>query len=239
MNGSPMTSPLVRRLSRLTWREVDGVDPRPVLVVPLGATEQHGPHLPFTVDTEVAVALSERLASARPSVVLAPPVPYGSSGEHAGFPGTLSLGRQAFELLVVELGRSTDAFAGLLLVCGHGGNAVPLHRAVGRLRAEGRRARAWSPGGPDDDSHAGRTETSVMLALRPEAVRLTEAEPGATSPLRELMPALRSSGVVNVSPNGVLGDPRGATAQQGAEILDSWTADLLRSFDHHFGRPAH
>src|SRR5207302_457628 len=83
--------------------------------VPLGATEQHGPHLPFTVDTEIAVALCERLAGHR-DVVIAPAVPYGSSGEHSGFPGTLSIGQEATELLLVELVRSAEAFAGVLLV---------------------------------------------------------------------------------------------------------------------------
>ncbi|MYR62381.1 creatininase family protein, partial [Streptomyces sp. SID625] len=71
-----------------------------VLVVPVGSTEQHGPHLPFTVDTDIALALAERLAAVREWVVLAPPVHYGSSGEHAGFPGTLSIGLAATELLL-------------------------------------------------------------------------------------------------------------------------------------------
>ncbi|MCX2184579.1 creatininase family protein [Streptomyces sp. SKN60] len=148
----------VRRLADLTWPEVADLAPRAVLVVPLGATEQHGPHLPLSVDTDVAFALAGRLTAARSHTVLAPAVPYGSSGEHAGFPGTLSLGQRAFELLVIELVRSSDAFAGVLLVCGHGGNVIPLCRAVGRLRAEGRRVHSWLPSGPVDGSHAGRTE---------------------------------------------------------------------------------
>src|SRR5690348_4722941 len=140
-------------LADLTWPDL--TEPR-ILAVPLGATEQHGPHLPLTVDTEIAVALCERLARARENVVVAPPLAYGSSGEHAGFPGTLSLGRQATELMLVELGRSADAFAGVLLVCAHGGNAEPVRRAVSLLRRESRNVRAWFPSGPPDDTHAGR-----------------------------------------------------------------------------------
>lgn len=223
-----------RRLADLTWPEVADLAPRTVLVVPLGATEQHGPHLPLSVDTDVAVALADRLTAARSHALLAPAVSYGSSGEHAGFPGTLSLGQRAFELLVMELVRSADAFAGVMLVCGHGGNVVSLRRAVGRLRAEGRRVHAWLPSGRDDDSHAGRTETSTMLALRPDTVRTMAAEPGERAPLPELMPLLRTAGVAAVSPNGVLGDPTGASAAEGDEIVRCWAADLIRAFDHHF-----
>jgi creatinine amidohydrolase len=209
----------------ITWPELS---PR-LLAVPIGATEQHGPHLPFTVDTEIAVALCERLAEQRDDVVVAPPLPYGSSGEHAGFPGTLSIGQEATETVLVELVRSADAFAGVLLVCAHGGNAEPLRRAVAKLRYEGRNVRAWCPDGPSDDSHAGRTETSVMLALRPSAVRLDRVEAGNTRPLPDLIAPLRKGGVRAVSPNGVLGDPTGATAEEGRETLLRWVKSLLNA----------
>ncbi|GLY71417.1 mycofactocin biosynthesis peptidyl-dipeptidase MftE [Amycolatopsis taiwanensis] len=213
-------------LAELTWTELTG--PR-ILAVPVGATEQHGPHLPFTVDTEIAVALCERLAQSREDVVVAPPVAYGSSGEHAGFPGTLSLGQEATELLLVELGRSADAFAGVLLVCAHGGNAEPVRRAVSLLRGEGRNVLAWFPRGPAEDSHAGRVETSVMLALRPSAVRPRPRGPGVTTPLPELIGRLRSGGVRAVSPTGVLGDPSGSSAAEGREILCRWAESLRKA----------
>src|SRR5439155_14833326 len=90
------------RLDKLVWPELAGRAERSILVVPLGSTEQHGPHLPLGTDSAVAVALAERLASARPDVVVAPALPYGSAGEHAAFPGTLSIGAAALELVVVE-----------------------------------------------------------------------------------------------------------------------------------------
>jgi mycofactocin precursor peptide peptidase len=215
-------------LTDLTWTELPE---RGLLAVPLGATEQHGPHLPFTVDTEIAEALCARLAEARKNVVVAPAVPYGSSGEHAGFPGTLSLGQQATELLLLELVRSADAFASVLLVCAHGGNAEPLRRAVTRLRHEGRDVTAWCPTGPQDDTHAGRVETSVMLALRPSAVRLDRLEPGVSTPLPELIGRLRREGVRGVSPSGVLGDPRSASAAEGERILARWSISLAEAAD--------
>jgi mycofactocin system creatininase family protein len=217
----------VRRLAELAWPDVAEVAGDSVLVVPVGSTEQHGPHLPFTVDTDIALALAERLAAARAWVVLAPPVHYGSSGEHAGFPGTLSIGRAATELLLTELGRCADVFAGIAFVSGHGGNAVPLRRAVARLRGEGRRAYFWEPSGDPADSHAGRAETSAMLALRPGAVRPERAEPGDTRPLPAVLGQLRRGGLKAVTANGVLGDPTAADAGSGRTLLAAWTARLL------------
>ncbi len=195
-------------------------------MVPLGSTEQHGPHLPVGTDTVVAVEVGRRLAARRGDVVVAPALAYGSSGEHAGFPGTLSIGQDALEHVLVELVRSADGFAGVVLVSGHAGNAEPLARAVARLRAEGRTVAGWTPRIAGSDAHAGRTETAMMLAIDPAAVDLAAAEAGATEPVVDLMPALRSGGVRAVSPNGVLGDPAGATAAEGERILQALTADL-------------
>jgi creatinine amidohydrolase len=215
----------LQRLARLAWPAVPG---DAVLVVPLGATEQHGPHLPIGTDTAVAEALADRLASARPDVLVAPALAYGSSGEHADFAGTLSIGQAGFELVVTELVRSADGFAGTVLVSAHGGNAVPLARAVDTLSAEGRRVLAWSPRPlPGGDAHAGRTETSLMLALAPSDVAIDAAERGDPRPLAELAASLRSGGVRSVSPNGVLGDPQGASAAEGHRLLDGFAADLI------------
>lgn len=221
-------------LGSLTWDEVAERAATTLLVVPVGSTEQHGPHLPLSTDTDVATALAWRLARARPDAVVAPAVPYGSSGEHAGFPGTLSIGREALAQLMVELGRSADAFAGLLIVSGHGGNAEPLAAAVATLTGEGRPVRMWSPHPfPEDtarfDAHAGWVETSLLLALRPDSVRTGRIEPGTTTPVRELATALRTGGVAAVSANGVLGDPTAASADDGHRLLERWTTDLLAS----------
>jgi creatinine amidohydrolase len=213
----------------LVWPDVAAVAAESILVVPVGSTEQHGPHLPLGTDSDVAVALTDRLAAARPDVLVAPALPYGSAGEHAAFPGTLSIGAAALELVLVELVRSADAFAGVVLVSGHGGNAEPLAAAVTTLQAEGREVLGWSPRIPAGDAHAGRTETSLMLAVAPGSVRLEAAEPGDARPLAALIGELRRNGVAAVSPNGVLGDPAGATAEEGERLLDTLAADLIRS----------
>jgi mycofactocin precursor peptide peptidase len=220
-----------RSLEALSWPEAAGIAAASVLAVPVGSTEQHGPHLPLGTDSVVAVALAERLAAARADVVVAPLLPYGSAGEHAGFAGTLSIGAAALELVLVELVRSADVFAGVVLVSGHGGNAAPLAAAVARLQAEGRCVLAWSPRIPGGDAHAGRTETSLLLALAPGRVRLAAAEPGEVRPLAAVIGELRRAGVAAVSPNGVLGDPAGASAAEGEALLAALTADLITAVD--------
>lgn len=214
------------RLGSLSWPQVDA----PLLLLPLGATEQHGPHLPLDTDTVIAAAIADAVAARRPGAVVAPPLPYGASGEHAGFAGTLSLGNRALEAAVVELTRSADHFDGIILVCWHGGNAEPVARAVRRLRGEGRTVAAWQPSLAGGDLHAGRTETSLMLALAPHLVG--ERRPAeALVPAGELLPVLRERGVKAVSASGVLGDAAGATAGEGEALLGRLVADLTRLVD--------
>ena len=226
-------------LADLPWPDAGGrVTADSLLAVPLGATEQHGPHLPLSTDTDIAVALCQRLAEARAGVLVAPAVAYGSSGEHQDFPATLSIGQEAVELLLVELGRSAcRTFAHLVFVCAHGGNAEPAARATARLRAESRDVLLFMPAW-DGDLHAGRTETSLMLHLSPTRVRMASAVPGNTRPLPEIWPRLRAGGVRAVSESGVLGDPSGATAGAGRVLLDGLAAALIREVsDWHPGRP--
>ncbi|QNG36667.1 mycofactocin biosynthesis peptidyl-dipeptidase MftE [Geodermatophilaceae bacterium NBWT11] len=193
---------------------------RPTVVVPLGSVEQHGAHLPLGTDTTVAAAVAGAAVARVPGLLLAPALPYGASGEHEGFPGTVSLGTEALTAVLVELGRSAGLWAGrLLVVNGHGGNLEALRAAVALLRHEGRDV-AWFPCGvAGGDAHAGRTETSLLLHVEPDAVRPDRAEAGETAPIGELLPRLRAEGVRGVSPNGVLGDPAGATAAEGARFL--------------------
>ena len=112
----------------------------------------------------------------------------------------------------------------------HGGNAEPVQRAVTLLRSESRDVRCWMPRW-SGDPHAGRTETSLQLAMAPDRVRSERAEAGDTRPMRELLPVLRASSVRAVSPNGVLGDPAGASPAEGHHLLDALSADLLAHFD--------
>ncbi len=214
----------VSTLAGSTWPELPEA---PLLVVPLGSVEQHGAHLPLSTDTAVASAVAAAATEALEGALLAPALAYGASGEHEGFPGTVSIGTAALTGLLVEYSRSSCRWAGrLLVVNGHGGNLDALRAAVPQLRDEGRDA-AWFPcavaGG---DAHAGRTETSMMLHVEPSGVR-QRAVRGVTTPLGELLPRLRAEGVRAVSPTGVLGDPAGASAAEGAALLDDLAARLV------------
>jgi mycofactocin system creatininase family protein len=211
-------------IAEARWPECEDV---PVLLVPVGATEQHGPHLPLGTDTAIAATVA-----ARSGLPVAPALPYGASGEHETFPGTVSIGTEILAAVIVELGRSACHFARrLVLVNGHGGNVGALRAAVALLRSEGRDV-AWFPCGlPGADAHAGHHETGVMLALAPDTVRPDLAAPGNTAALRELMPAISAGSVRDVSPSGVLGDPTGATAGEGAETVSVIVAALVTAVE--------
>jgi mycofactocin precursor peptide peptidase len=229
-------------LSSARWPEVE-TGPRQMLVVPVGSLEQHGPHLPLDTDTRIAAAVAARVCAARPGAGLAPPVAIGASGEHADFPGTLSIGQAALSALLVELGRHASRhWPSMLLVNGHGGNVAAIRDALDTLHAEGRACAVWHAGARPSllaaagltlvpDAHAGRVETSIMLALAPHDVRLELAAAGDTRPVSELMPALRASGVRALSGNGVLGDPAGASAAEGEALLAALAADLAETLD--------
>ncbi|WP_028659287.1 mycofactocin biosynthesis peptidyl-dipeptidase MftE [Nocardioides insulae] len=216
-----------------TWSGASAVR---TVVVPVGALEQHGPHLPLDTDAVIAEAVAARVAG-HLEACLAPVVAYGASGEHQAFAGTLSIGTEALTSVLVELARSATTWADrVVLVNGHGGNLEAVHRAATLLRREGREI-AWAPCAPrrPGDAHAGRTETSVMLHLDPARVKVEAAEPGCLAPLADLLPELRAGGVAAVSPNGVLGDPSGATAEEGAQILEEMVAGVLGRLGAHVG----
>lgn len=205
------------------------------MVVPVGAFEQHGPHLPFDTDTRIASALVDAAAALlsagdRAEVFIAPAVPFSASDEHLGFTGTLSAGTEATAAMLSGLARSAASWSrGTLFVNGHGGNADALGLARDMLRHDGATHDIWWPRLPHDfstDLHAGRVETSVMLHLAPDAVDMAAAAPGATGDVGALIAAMRDGGVAAVSANGVIGDPTGAISAEGASIFANWASDL-------------
>jgi creatinine amidohydrolase len=154
----------------------------------------------------------------------------------------LSIGSEALASCLIELGRHASLhWPALLMVNGHGGNVTAAEAAVGRLRYEGRACLAWHAALPEGDAHAGRSETSIMLALAPGAVRLEAAERGDVRPLERILPLLREQGVRAVSANGVLGDPAGASAAEGERLLEHLSDGLAAVMDRFLagsaGRP--
>jgi mycofactocin precursor peptide peptidase len=202
----------------------------PSILIPLGSTEQHGPHLPLDTDSRIATAVARgAVARLGQEWLVAPPIAYGASGEHQSFAGTISIGTEALTGLLVEYGRSADCWAErLVFVNGHGGNVAALTRAVTRLRAEGRDV-GWCPctavGG---DAHAGHTETSVLLHISPADVLTDRWLAGNGAPLPELLPSMRRGGVAAVSRVGILGDPTTATPSEGKRIFAEMVDGCVR-----------
>lgn len=200
------------------WTEIDN----PIVVVPVGSCEQHGPHLPLATDTMIATELARDLVARRDDCVLAPPLTVTASGEHQGFAGTLSIGTEVMAGVVIELARSADWAAGIVFVNGHGGNVSAMQRAADVFEHERREVLIWWPTLPDGDPHAGHTETSLMLALAPDQVRFDHAVPGPIPSMVDLL----TNGVLPLSPSGVLGDPTAATADHGWQLFEQLTQHL-------------
>jgi len=203
-----------------------------ILLLPLGAWEQHGPHLPFDTDTiiidsVVTHALRDTQVDAD-AFVLAPTIAISASDEHVGFPGTLSTGTEPLVQSVVAICRSASWSLGVCIVNGHGGNADALARITSALTYEKIRHSIWSlPSYEGADMHAGHTETSVMLYIAPDKVRTDRIERGTVGDASALVAQMRTSGVTGVSANGVLGDPTTATREHGIAVMNLYSTSLI------------
>lgn len=222
--------PVRGELGSMTSSQLPSISPS--LLIPLGSTEQHGPHLPLDTDTRIATAVAK---AAAPLVedgrewLVAPAIAYGASGEHQSFTGTISIGTEALTTLLVEYGRSAACWAQrLVFVNGHGGNIAALGRAVSTLRNESRDVAWFACTVADGDAHAGHTETSVLLHISPDDVLTERRLAGNGAPLAELLPAMRRGGVAAVSGTGVLGDPTTATAAEGRRIFGEMVDECAR-----------
>lgn len=202
----------------------------PVLILPLGAWEQHGPHLPLDTDSLIINrVVSDTLASLEASsldLFVAPTIAITASDEHNGFPGTLSTGTQALKDSVVAICRSASWARGVCIVNGHGGNTDALAEITSALQYEKITHSIWSlPSYAGSDMHAGHTETSLLLHIAPDHVRDIPQQPG-TEYVDGLIEDMREHGVRGISDNGIIGDPTTATAQHGIAVLHLYTQSL-------------
>ena len=223
---------MANNIATNTWSQVANREST-ILLLPLGSCEQHGPHLPLDTDTQIAQHLCAQAALQDDRLLIAPSLSITASGEHAGFPGTLSIGTDALTQVLIEIVRSADWCIGVVFVNGHGGNADAVAAATRTLTSEHRNVAAWWPRIEHGDAHAGASETSIMLAINPELVNMAKAEAGSTTPISEISAQLRSGGVRAVSTNGVLGDPTTATSEHGHNLLSQLTHDLVTFINEH------
>jgi len=215
-----------------TWPQVASRQST-VLLLPLGSCEQHGPHLPLDTDTQIAQYLCAQAALHNDRILIAPSLSITASGEHAGFPGTLSIGTAALTQVLIEIVRSADWCNGVVFVNGHGGNTDAVNAATRTLKSEQHNVATWWPRIANGDAHAGTSETSMMLAIDSSRVNMSMAKAGATQPFSQLETQLRSGGVRAVSINGVLGDPTTATVEHGLSLLSQLTQDLVIFINEH------
>lgn len=236
-------------LAEMSWPEVEQAvaGGATTVLLPLGATEQHGLHLPLGTDTERAAALAQGLAAAVPGILVAPALPVGCSDEHSGFAGLLSLDHTTLARVIFDCGWRMAQWGvrRLLLLSAHGGNGEALALACRRLReqvpalsvvilpsstafSEAVAAVATQDGITAEalGLHAGDAETSEMLHLRPDLVHLHRAAAGPSGPVATMMPRLRRDGVRGLSPNGTLGDPGRASGVRGAAYLAAQVASF-------------
>lgn len=205
---------------------------RRIVVLPLGAFEQHGPHLPLHTDSLIIETVVEA-ALTHPGIdrdrfLVAPTIAITASDEHAGFAGSLSCGTDALVDAVVAICRSASWARGVCIVNGHGGNFDALRRIESALQWEKIVHSVWSlPAYDGGDMHAGRTETSVLLHIAPHLVHLERVEPGAVDLTSSDMASMRTGGVRAVSSNGILGDPARATSDHGREVLEMYRDALV------------
>jgi len=222
-------------LDALTWPQVQAhiEAGRDTVVVALGATEQHGRHLPLATDALLGDHLARMLAD-RLDAFLGPTLRVGCSEHHLGFAGTLSLSESTFHAVVGDLVRSLrrGGFRRIVLVPTHGGNFAPLAAAVAKL-AEPHAVTALTDLGvlfqiaqmgereygvplAEGGLHAGEWETSLLLAIHPDLVRMEDAEAGFTGDLQQALQGIfAAGGVAALSENGAIGDPRRASAEHG------------------------
>lgn len=230
----------VRRWDALTREEIAELAPEALFVLPVGTTEQHGPHLATCTDALIATAVAERAAAAalRPeTILLAPTLVYGASDHHLTFGGTLSLGVDTFELVLADL-LASAASAGVrraFVLNAHGGNAAACAVAVAEASREHGLIAATSLIGAlvDGSGHAGIFETSLVLALAPDRVRMDRAAPSPGGPART-----RPPGLVVAEPgrweelDGYTDTPDEASAERGQEALAECVAAVAAAFEH-------
>lgn len=217
-----------------------------------GAVEQHGPHLPLFVDAEHGAILAYKIALQMGNTLVAPTIRIGCSDHHMAFSGTISLSKSTFESVVSDYVKSMahHGFRRVMIMPSHGGNFGPLKEMLPRLRAIEPTmevdaftdvvalVKGWKNEmeehynlGERVGGHADIAETAIMMYLHPDLVRNDLAEVGFMPELTEdVITRIISEGFHKVTPNGIMGDARGATAEMGEQLIQQLVDTAVRYF---------
>jgi creatinine amidohydrolase/Fe(II)-dependent formamide hydrolase-like protein len=249
MIGSPSGDGRTYLLSELTWpeaqRRLKEVD---IALLPVGATEQHGPHLPLETDAFDADYLARQVAAqcSDPKPLVLPLISYGVSYHHEDFPGTLSVSPDTLSRLVYDVGMSAvkHGITKLVVINGHAGNTPALKFAAQMVNRDAHVFTCVESGETSDtdimavtetpnDVHAGEVETSTSLATRPHLVKMSEVEkfvPEFSSRFLDFS-SKRSvewyARTAKISESGVLGDPTRASREKGEKIWSIMIRNLV------------
>jgi len=223
-------------LSKVAWPTA-GASEASVALLPVGSTEQHGPHAPLGTDVSTAEAVADAGVNAcEQPVVRAPAIPVGVAAEHRHFAGTLWVQESTFRAYVRETIESLAAHGWdrVIVVNGHGGNVAPLREVCGTVTRESDAYAVpftWFEAvDAPDMGHGGPVETSLLLHVASELVDEDELDAAASGGADSW--GIRE-GSVNLAydareftENGTVGDPREASAERGAALLEEATATL-------------
>lgn len=243
----------IRRLAEMHWPEVRAAlgAGTTTVVCGAGSMEQHGPHLPFQTDTLLGTTLADAVGARLDNVIVGPTIPFGVSEHHMAFPGTITLDKETFKAVVRQYVASLarHGFTNVVVLPSHGGNFGPLGELESETGGHIGGARylpftdlmsfiaVMNDAAAQDGitpqvagAHAGETETSMVLAEKPDLVLMDQAEEGFVGDFDEdAAKLIFSQGMTALTQNGILGDARPADAERGRRYIDG-LADMLAEF---------
>lgn len=237
-------------MEHMTWLEIKEAlkDGFKTIIICGGAVEQHGPYLPLFTDARIGEALMENVAKLLDKTLVAPIIRPGLSKHHMVFPGTITLREETYRAIIRDyiMSLKSYGFNTFILLSSHGGNFEETAKYAKELETEFSDIKVYAPfessheifrmcftiaeelgvEGNKAGAHAGWFETSQMLAISPELVNQeVEFESGYTGPING---SVMRKGLKNVTPNGIIGDPRGSTSELGRTINEKLAKAIVK-----------
>jgi creatinine amidohydrolase len=229
----------MKLLEEMSWPEIEaGLGQTRTVILPVGATEEHGPHLPTITDTIQAMEVAQAVADKK-DIFLAPPLHYGVCRSTRGFPGTITVGHDALRAFAKDLliSFADSGFAKVMILTGHaGGQHMSALEEACQMAVEERDFRVslvslfdlidFKAVETPHDGHAGEVETSLMMVIRPTLVK---GKPALHFPARPRF--LIQKDVRHLMGNGVMGNPQPASAEKGKAFFDMAVAGVMGALE--------